>query len=562
MRISRILIITAAVLCALALVTIRTFTTIVRSQQPSDSRRVTEASRNDTEIRTVPPQPPLPSTQQPRILFTDVDAAPVTGGPSNLGAPIAIFGTGFGSERGTSRVLIGGVEVASYLVWGQHNAHNKVLDMIAVQPGPRVTSGPIVVSVNGQDSNTEFSFVKNDASIYYLAPSGSDGKCFITSPCATVLHAVQIMKPGDMLLIKQGTYAEGEIWIRAPLGGTLAQRKVIKAYPGEDVYFTNPARDILVDADYITISGLNFTNGKSLQMAGWASRDQRGDRFINNTFSGTVNWAASETTGHDHLLAGNVCDIAGATTGTMGHCFYITQGTNLRIMYNVAKGATGYGLHIYEERRDSQDFKRVIKNVLVEGNILIGSRQRSGMIVSITDAGGLGNYIEGITIRNNIFANNNHAGLVVIGAVKGVSIYNNTFYQNGRLALYIDSDAKIENVDIRNNIFYQGPNSHCSTDCSILPVAHTQIGRSAQNVTLSNNSYHPGAPNTVGLADKTPITGRIHFTNENALDLHLLPGSDVLRRGMTSPKAPFDFDGKSRPEAAPCDLGAYQYSFR
>src|ERR1700719_2971338 len=54
----------------------------------------------------------------PAVLFTDVQSGPTTGGPNNLGVPISIFGRGFGAIRGNSTVTIGGVPVASYMVWG------------------------------------------------------------------------------------------------------------------------------------------------------------------------------------------------------------------------------------------------------------------------------------------------------------------------------------------------------------------------------------------------------------------------------------------------------------
>src|SRR5690348_17154976 len=84
----------------------------------------------------------------PHVFFTDVESGPASGGPGDLGTPISIFGKGFGQVRGSSRVTIGGVEAASYLVWGTANAHNPMLDMIVVQPGPKVVGGPIVVTVN------------------------------------------------------------------------------------------------------------------------------------------------------------------------------------------------------------------------------------------------------------------------------------------------------------------------------------------------------------------------------------------------------------------------------
>jgi hypothetical protein len=195
-----------------------------------------QAERNPSVAREKTAEP-LP----PHVFFTDVDAGPVRGGPDNLGVPISIFGRGFGGSRGNSRVTIGGVEVAGYMVWGEHNAHNKMLDLIVVQPGPKIQSGPIVVTVSGRSSNADHEFRESSGSIYYIAPDGSDSaSCSASSACATILHSVtDIMKPGDTLLVRGGTYPEGEIWIRTEQGGAPGRRKTIRNYPGEEVYLRN-----------------------------------------------------------------------------------------------------------------------------------------------------------------------------------------------------------------------------------------------------------------------------------------------------------------------------------
>lgn len=97
------------------------------------------------------------------MLFVDVDAGLVNGGPQGLGVPISIFGHGFGATRGNSRVTIGGVEVASYLVWGAGNAQNPTLDMIAVQPGAATTGGPSL-SIQSDNANC-----RNDCQWYATA---------------------------------------------------------------------------------------------------------------------------------------------------------------------------------------------------------------------------------------------------------------------------------------------------------------------------------------------------------------------------------------------------------
>ena len=507
----------------------------------------------------VAPRAAASSPLRPHIFFTDVETGPTTGGPGNLGIPISIFGKGFGAARGNSRVTIGGTAVASYLVWGAANAHNKDLDMIVVQPGALRSGGPIEIIVDGASSNLDHSFTPTPGHIYYLSPNGSDAhSCSESSPCATVGHVVPDMKTGDALLLRGGAYSEGEIWIRAPQGGAPNQPKTIKNYPGENPVLGNAKRDFYIDADYVTVSGLNFQNGKSLLVTGWATLNQRGARFINNTFSGVIAWAAIDITGHDHLVAGNVCDLSGSTVGTMGHCYYVTQGTNSKILYNVASGAPGYGLHIYDERRADKDFQRVISNLLVEGNILRGSRQRSGMVLDMSDAGNYGNRIENVTIRNNIFYENDQAGLVIKGSVRGVSIYSNTFYQNGRQSAYIDSNPGINGVDIRNNLFYQSRDSKCSGECE-MTLAHLYVGTNAQHVTVSGNSYCPGRPMIFGVSDSNPTSGEVSFANADAEDFHLLPGSSAIGHGAVLPVVLTDHDGRPRPSDHPSDIGAYEY---
>ena len=497
----------------------------------------------------------------PTIFFTDVEAGPVTGGPNNLGVPISIFGKGFGSARGSSQITIGGKEVAAYLVWGANTAHNSQLDMIVVQPGAKVSGGPIVITVDGRSSSSEHTFAARTGTVRYVAPKASDNKnCSSATTCATILNAVSVMKPGDTLLVRGGPYNEGEVWIRSTEGGQPGSPKIIKNYPAEEVYLVNAARPFIVDADFVTVSGLNFQNGKALFAAGWASAQQRGNRFINNTFRGVIDWGAIETVGSDHLLGGNVCEVSGSTTGTMGHCYYVTAGDNVKVLFNIGSGAPGYGLHIYDERRSAQDYRRMIRNTLVEGNILKNSTERSGMIISMTDAGGLGNIIDGIVVRNNIFIGNNHAGLVVTGICRNIRIYNNTFYQNGRVALYIDNAANIESVDVANNLFYQSPNGSCRNNCYTMTEGHTFIGQSAKNVSTRNNFYGPGRAKMTGITDRSPISGAIEFVNPALMNFRVSGSAPVVDRGVRLEPVPKDFDGQSRPQGNAYDIGAFEYS--
>lgn len=505
-----------------------------------------------------PVQPP-PVVGAPAIFFTDVTAGPTTTGPNNAGVPIAIFGKGFGAARGTSTVTINGNEVARYLVWGENNANNAMLDMIVVQPGANVTSGPMVVNVNGTSSNSEHTFAPTGGTVYYVAPGGSDSaSCTEAQPCATVLHATtNVMKPGDAVLLRGGPMNDDEVWIRAVNGnsGEPAKPKIIRNYPGEAPEFGKGARPFIVDADYITVSGVEFKNGKPLVVGFETSR---GNRMVNNTFRGTIGFDAIGTHGDDILLAGNDCDVAASTVGTQGHCYYISNGSNIRLLYNIGRGAPGYGIHIFDQLRSTNDYKRVISNVLVEGNWLASSPERSGLIVAMSDEGALGNYIDGVTIRNNIFVANNFAGIAVGGVVRNVRIYHNTFYRNGRQGITLYDEATVDGVDIVNNLFDQTSNTNCQSNCSWYADAHIQKGARSKNVTITNNHYTPGTPIVLGASDGAASTGDPGFINGAASNFDLAAASTAIDKGATLPAVTRDFYGRPRPIGTKPDAGAFE----
>jgi len=510
---------------------------------------------------TAPPPPPPPrSSGDPVILFTDVEAGPRQGGPGNLGVPISLFGKGFGSQRGTSTVTINGAAVASYLVWGQNNANNSALDMIVVQPGPNATAGPIVVRVNGRSSNPDHSFTPTNGSVYYVSPTGSDAaSCSESSPCATILQvATSRMQAGDALLVRGGNLTDNEIWIRDVLGhsGQPGRPKIIRNYPGEQPVFVNAGRPFILEANYVVVSGFHFTGGKSMSVG---NVDNKGNRAINNTFRGVIGWDAIGAHGDDHLIAGNDCNVTSSTVGTQGHCYYISHGRHLRLLYNVGRGAPGYGIHIFDQRRSTPDIQRVIANVLVEGNLVASSTLRSGMIIAMQDEGNLGNRVDGVMIRNNIFTGNNHMGLVLGGIVRNVQIYNNTFYKNGRQGIHVIDDPGVDGVDIRNNLFDQTANANCTSNCGWFQDAHVQKGTQSRNVAVSNNYYAPGPALLIGTTDGAPRAGLAGFVNGDGLDFHLRDGSPAIDTGAAISSVARDFDGRRRPSGVTHDPGAFEH---
>jgi hypothetical protein len=410
-----------------------------------------QASVTVSSSTTTPPSSPGPS-----VFFTDVQSGPTSGGPNGLGVPISIFGKGFGATQGTSSyVSIGGVQLppSDYMIWGQNNSANGILDMIVVQPDPSVKSGAVVVTVNGVSSNANNNFtINNSSSIYYVSTTGKDtNNCSEASPCATVSHVSQdIMKPGDTLLVMGGIYTKDYIWIRQDVtpseSGAPGSQKVIKNYPGQKVSEEKLGDNFIVDASYITVSGIDIPDGNSLEIAGWASTSstpETGNQFYNNSFEGEGSYAAINITGNNQLIDGNYCDQDGSSQGTEGQCYYVEVGSGSQLRYNVAVDEGGYGMQLHEEPRQVNDYPRTIQNILIEGNVLETSPQRSGLILEVdqcNDYGCYNNAITGVMIRNNIFTANNFTGLEIeqsgTATVSNIQVYNNTFYQNGLQGIY------------------------------------------------------------------------------------------------------------------------------
>lgn len=496
---------------------------------------------------------------RPAVFFTDVVAGAVQGGPGENGVPITIFGHGFGATRGTSKVTIGGVEVARYLSWNEAVAANSSLETIVVQPGPTALDGPVVVTTPDGSSNDDQTFTVTNGKIYFVAPSGSDqNDCSETAPCATILHvADDVMRAGDSLLVRGGPINDDEIWIRDILGhsGAPGRPKNIVNYPGERPYFTKANRPVILDANLITFAGIEFRDGKSL---GLGSEQNFGNRVVNCKFGGAIAWDAIGSHGNDHLIAGNDCRVASSSVGTQGHCYYISHGRGVQLRYNVARGAPGYGIHIFDQRRAANDIVRVIADLLVEGNLLASSPERSGLVVAMGDEDGRGNHIERITIRNNVFFANNFAGIAIGDNTRDVRIYHNTFYQNGRQGITIYDTPSIDQVEIINNLFDQTSNGHCRNNCSWYEEAHVQIGARARRVSLAHNFYAMVAPKILGGSDATGISGDPKFVAPEGENWHLGSDSAAIDSGMTLPAVPRDLDGVERPQGARPEAGAFE----
>jgi hypothetical protein len=236
-------------------------------------------------------------------------------------------------------------------------------------------------------------------------------------------------------------------------------------------------------------------------------------RIVGNLFRGTLGYDAVGTHGVDIVVAGNDCSVDGSTVGTQGHCYYVSVGRRVRLLYNVGRGAPGYGIHVFDQRRSAGEGRRVISDVVIEGNLLAASHERSGLILAMGDEGGRGNRITGVVIRDNVFAANNHAGIVIGDRVSGVRIERNTFWANGRQGLHVSDLRTISGVLVQGNLLAQPAGGPCRSNCSWVRPAQVEVGGSARGVRVTGNWYAPRRL-LIGAVDRSGRSGAVRLAGE------------------------------------------------
>ncbi len=402
--------------------------------------------------------------------------------------------------------------------------------------------------------------VSGTGKTYYVGPNGSDTNPGTKNlPWRTIQYAGRIAGGGDTVLIRAGSYGEGGILLRADqgdCGNKKAGLLTIRNAPSELVLLTNGNQnaDFTVKCNYLRVQGLNFRNGKSLQARG-VDRDTL--QFVNNTFKGSgYHNAAIVSEGSNILIEGNECDISGNTAGTQGHCYYVEHGSNIIVRNNIAKGPTGYGIHIFDQDRkgDPPLLKRLIQNVLIEGNTASNSEQRAGIIVAAYDHA----QIENVIIRNNVVYNNNGMGIVIRSKSRNIKVYNNTIFHNGGHAIGIEpvNGNTVDGLDIQNNILV------IDKECKSYHIDKLDMS-TTQDLTIKNNFYGTdGCPKDVvrlhNVTDAKPRNGSPKFVNPDTYDLHLQPASPAIGQGVDLAEVSFDKDGGARPQGA-YDMGAYEF---
>ena len=388
---------------------------------------------------------------------------------------------------------------------------------------------------------TSFALTQSvNATDYYVAANGNDANPgTMASPWKTLNKAITVAHGGDVIYVRGGEYQEGEIWMNSNRGTGPGKLLTIKAYVKETPIFSNGSRGLIIDISYVRIEGLHFTNGKNIYSLSKIGHNQ----YVNNKFYGTgYGYSAISMSGDSMLVEKNVIDIVGGAFGTQSHGIYVSSGKGKIVRNNRISGITGYGVHIFDQRRsgDPAGYERLVSDVIVDSNVVYNSQERAGIIVAAYDHA----TVKNVVIRNNVLYGHAGSGIVIRDDVSDIKVYNNTIYDintdgseaTGDDAIYVG--ARAANIVIRNNVF------------SLKNAGNHITVSGATNVTADHNLYWPSPLRLFGITESRALMADPKFMDANNKDFHLKPGSPAIDAGVNV--------GLSYTGAAP-DLGAFEF---
>jgi hypothetical protein len=531
-------------------------------------------------------------TTPPRVLYTDLDGGPKTGGEGNNGAIVTIYGKNFGATQGSSTVTIGGGAPAAVKRWcalcdaaGQH-------DMISVALGGAVASGPVVVTVGGVASNNTVSFTVRTGNIFYVATTGADSNAgTFAAPFGTILKCRDTMAAGDICYLEGGFVAntnDGNGWHSTVLlraGGSSTNPKAFVAYPNAAVTVGDPAGTN--DQQYgfrndgaggwFTISGGggNFTvvGGAT---AGLQLNDVGGWRIVglhincpncNGQDAGLV--TASVNDGTTSRFYGN--EVTNVSTGLANgsgkqyHAVYFTTDSNhidfgwnhvhdnktcraIQFHSSPTGAGTGndqYDLHVHDnlihgDPCDGLNLATVDPSrgtVEVYNNVIYSVGRGPG------PPDGDANYT---CIYSPGTTNTGSAG-------KGqILVYNNTLYDCGARAVQLDSGwgGAIGSLDSGAGLSIKATNN------IIYLIGGEFYLQNGSNATGDHNVFFGSG--AAPAAFTSSINSDPLFASLGSFNFHLQSSSPAVDAGVNT-GVTTDFDGILRPQGKAFDLGAFEF---
>jgi len=398
------------------------------------------------------------------------------------------------------------------------------------------------------------SVVSGSGKIYYVATNGNDANPGSQSqPFRNLKKAVSVLRPGDTLLVRQGTYLGSSQLYAIPSGTSWGAPVTIKAYPGETVtiigepsdHVLNLARNIhyvvfdglILDAQKISLSPI-----KIHWATGWAPSHHirvQNSTLKNGSSHGALIVAGGATDANkgccNEFL--NVKVYNNGSSTQFHHGFYFETSDNIIDSAEIYNNS-GFGVHLYHHEPENN--RNTVRNSKIWGHA-----SKAGIIV------GTG---KDHKVYNNVIYNNADGIWITYGGQGRV--FNNTIYGNGMTGILIDD--KSPSSDFENNII----SGHSLIGIHIYSAAAVHAFR-------NNLSFQNGSADKYNFLDQSNravkennLFGNVYdarFANTSGLDFRIQSSSDARDRGRIVIESTTDAVGVARPQGAAYDIGAYEY---
>jgi hypothetical protein len=331
---------------------------------------------------------------------------------------------------------------------------------------------------------------------------------------ATLTGAANVAQPGDVVLIRQGTYNQQ---LRPQISGTVGSPITFRNYLSEVVVISgsfSPASIILNQVSYITIEGLRVEDSRWLEATNAHFNIIRNNVFLRTPASGTTGNVRFVSSDHNQIV-GNVLE---------------DGNDNLLLIdsdYNLVEGNT------VREGHHSLLSVRCSNYNLIRNNYFANTQQK---IVEVYDCGEdttavphAFNATHHNVIEHNIFADANTYystsggnGIQYAGQ-DGIIRYNVFYHTNVGLGMQIYNDEAFYNHRNRvyHNVFYDN-------DCAGIAVRGDALDNVYKNNILFKNKGISGDCFGVGPAQVVYRTPLVEFFFERNDILNNGPGEAVI----------------------------------
>jgi hypothetical protein len=442
----------------------------------------------------------------PALFFTDISSGPHHGGEGDLGVMVSLYGLRFGQNAADLRVTLGGTDVARIVALNPSPADAaRGLEVVTVQLGSAVSSGDLVVTVNGRSSNP-LPFVVREGNIFFVDPSvASDGDGSFARPFKTLSRARRpaVMR-GDVVYLKGGTYDAFDPSTEVPNHrsnflltrlnadtGTSALPIAYVGYPGAPptVGGNGPSASSDLAIAFPDTTGApayyTFANLRFVRTATRGSIRATGIRFIANVFRETSGFdLGAEGVRLNSTWYGNLFD----ASPDVPLAFY-TPSVGVEVGWNELRSTNATGIEIRAQ--------------------------------SITDT----------RIHNNLITDHRGLGLMMVGdltqTTASLEVFNNVFVvppTAGILMLFLSGIPPSATLDLSNNTLC------CSTSVGTDAVAHTGSFLLRNNIFYTNGTYsafHASGPDA-GIA---VFDHNLYFGSaaDDTGDMNAVRGDPMLR---------------------------------